>query len=208
MTTSVLALEEGLLGRPDWSVLGLVSAIVGAFLIANATLFEHPRRLVARYFGRQTGRLQSVREYVYSRVQTTLGFTFLLAGFSLQLVGRYQTRAEAFSGNPAEPLSMAWVGLIVIVAVGLLFSGWWWSLWAFRRYVREYFNQNPRDLESEPTTAREIGELFGIDPREDDTVEAYVARLRQGADLPRPGERPFDAPLEPTFDAEAGELET
>lgn len=198
----VVTVEEGLFGTPDLAVLGLVSAIVGAFLIANATLFEHPRRLVARYFGLHTGRLQSVREYVYNRVQTTLGFTFLLCGFGLQLVGQYQERAV--SGPEGEPLPMAWVGVVVIGAVGLLFVGWWWSLWAFRRYVREYFTQNPRHLESEPVTAREIGELFGIEQLDDDTVETYVARLRARASLPRPGETPVgDLHLEPAFDADA-----
>ncbi len=179
--------EDALLGLPDWSVLGLVLAVVGAFLIANATLFEHPRRLVARYFGRSTGRLQSVREYVYNRVQTTLGFGFLMAGFGLQLVGHFQAAA------PGEaPLSVAWVGLVVIVVVSLLFGGWWWSLVAFRRYVREYFNQAPRDLESEPRTARELGELFGIEPGRDDTVEAYVSKLHREAGLRRPGEGPLE----------------
>ncbi|MCP3917944.1 MAG: hypothetical protein GY711_20550 [bacterium] len=175
----LLAVAEGLFGEPDWSSLGIVSAIVGAFLIANATLFEHPRRLVARYFGK-THRLQSVREYVYNRVQTTLGFAFLLGGFGLQLVGHYAHVPEG-----QNPLPTAWVGLIVVIAVGLLGSAWWWSLWAFRRYVREYFNQNPRDLENDPVCAREIGELFGIESFDDDTVETYAARLRKRAGLPR-----------------------
>lgn len=182
---------------PDWSVLGWVSAIVGAFLIANATLLEHPRHLVSRYFGTTRGRLQSVREYVYNRVQTTLGFGFLLAGFGLQLVGHYKAKA------PGEaPLSMAWVGGIVVLAVGLLFLGWWWSLWAFRRYVREYFTEHPRDLESEPATAREIGELFGIEPHGEDTVDDYVLRLRRRAGLQRatPG---FEAESEPELEFEA-----
>lgn len=198
----LLAVEEGLFGRPDWTVLGLVSAIVGAFLIANATLFEHPRRLVERYFGRQTGRLQSVREYVYNRVQTTLGFTFLLAGFGLQLVGRYQPPVPG-----DEPLSMAWVGLIVIVAVGLLFSGWWWSLWAFRRYVREFNTLSPLDLEARPDMAREVGELFGIDSWADDTVDAYVARVRAKAKLTRPGEVPDDTDLLAVFEADGPDVE-
>ena len=111
-------------GGADWSSLGMVSCIVGAFLIANSTLFEHPRSLVGRYFGRATGRLQSVREYVYNRVQTTLGFAFLLAGFGFQLIGRFR---EAPVGE--APLSMAWVGVIVAAAIALLFSGWWWSVW-------------------------------------------------------------------------------
>ena len=176
---ALLAVADELFGEPDWSSLGIVSAIVGAFLIANATLFEHPRRLVARYFGK-TGRLQSVREYVYNRVQTTLGFAFLLGGFGLQLVGHYSRMPDG-----KNPLPSVWVGLIVVIAVGLLCSAWWWSLWAFRRYVREYFTQNPRDLENDPTAAREIGELFGIDSFDDDTVETYVARLRTRAGLPR-----------------------
>lgn len=174
---------------PDWSVLGWVSAIVGAFLIANATLLEHPRRLVSRHFGRSQGRLQSVREYVYNRVQTTLGFGFLLAGFGLQLVGHYKA-----AGPGESPLPMAWVGGIVVLAVVLLFLGWWWSLWAFRRYVRQYFNENPRNLEAEPRVAREIGELFGIEPHGDDTVDDYVVRLRQRAGLLRPGEKPTSEP--------------
>ena len=91
-------------------------------------------------------------------------------------------------GPNEAPLSMAWVGGIVVLAVVLLFLGWWWSLWAFRRYVREYFSQHPRNLEAEPQTAREIGELFGIESQGDDTVEDYVLRLRHKAGWQAPGE--------------------
>ncbi|MEM6673186.1 MAG: hypothetical protein AAF726_10090 [Planctomycetota bacterium] len=181
--------NESLFGNADWTSLGLVSCIIGAFLIANSTLFEHPRSLVARYFGRSYGRLQSVREYVYNRVQTTLGFAFLLAGFGFQLIGRFRAAA------PGEvPLSMAWVGVLVASAIALLFVGWWWSVWAFRRYVREYFTRNPRDFRAEPAAAREVGELFGIESSENDTVEDYVDRLLRETGLPqyppRAGERP------------------
>jgi hypothetical protein len=169
---------------PDWSVLGWVAAIVGTFLIANATLLEHPRHLVSRYLGPSQGRLQSVREYVYNRVQTTLGFGFLLAGFGLQLVGHYKARG---AGEP--PLSMAWIGGIVVLAVALLFVGWWWSLLAFRRYVREYFAEHPRNLEADPQTAREIGDLLGVESYGDDTVEDYVLRLRRKAGWEQPEER-------------------
>lgn len=170
---------DAVFANPDWTSLGMVTSIVGAFLIANATLLEHPRRLVARYFGTRQGRLMSVREYVYNRVQTTLGFTFLLLGFGMQLYGHVLSR-------PADegPLKMGWVGLVVILAVLLLFSAWWWSLWAFRRYVREYYLEHPIPLESDGAIAREIGELFGVESREDDTVEEFVLRLRQKAGLP------------------------
>lgn len=198
---AILRPATGVFADPDWTSLGIVAAMVGAFLIANATLFEHPRRLVARYFGRSSGRLQSVREYVYNRVQTTLGFGFLLLGFGMQLLGHFRARP---AGEP--PLNMAWVGLIVVIAVVALFSAWWWSLWAFRRYVREYFHKHTIILEREGAVAREIGELFGVESMEDDTVETYVARLRAKADLPSGRQDSLSLRL-PARDAEGQELD-
>ncbi|MEL6716760.1 MAG: hypothetical protein AAFP86_23485, partial [Planctomycetota bacterium] len=63
----------------------------------------------------------------------------------------------------------------------------WWSVWAFRRYVREYFEENPRDFLADPAVAREVGELFGIESGDDDTVEDYVARLIDETGLPHRG---------------------
>lgn len=202
------ALIESIFREPDWSSLGLVASIVGCFLIANGILFEHPRRLVERHFGRRNQRgVHSIRESIYSRVETTLGVLFLMGGFVLQLVARYRPLPEPPAlGGP--PLSMAWIGVIVVVAVGLLLSGWWWSLHSFRRIVRKQFRANPSDLEGDPAMARELGELFGIESFEDDTVEAYVTRLREKAGLPiasREGERTRALPHGP--DDEAGELE-
>ncbi|HRV81993.1 MAG: hypothetical protein H6829_03800 [Planctomycetes bacterium] len=176
--------------NPDWTSLGIVTAMVGAFLIASATLLEHPRRLVARYFGRQSGRLQSVREYVYNRLQVVLGFAFLLFGFGMQLVGHFLSLPPG-----AEPLNMAWVGVIVTAVVGMLFAGWWWSLWAFRRYVREYFTEHQAHFEQQGNLAREIGELFGVEPSANDTVATYAARVRKAADLPKPTPQSLRFPI-------------
>ena len=52
-------------------------------------------------------------------------------------------------------------------------------MWAFRRYVREYFQDQPPSLLGDPAMAREVGELFGIEPESEDTVESYVARVRR-----------------------------
>ena len=177
ITPATYLAVQGLFEEPDWSSLGLVSSIVGCFLIANAILFEHPRRLVQQYFGRQTGRWRSVREHIYNRVQTTLGFGFLLGGFGLQLFGRTSPPPLTEAGA-AAPFSVMWVGALVLIAVALLFSGWWWSLWAFRRYVREYFATSPPNMEGEPAMVRELGELFSIEPEANDTVESYAARVR------------------------------
>ena len=67
----------------DWFGVGLVTSIVGGFLLANSILFRHPRTLVEDHFGGSRRRLASIRSYIFHRLQVHLGFLFLLTGFGL-----------------------------------------------------------------------------------------------------------------------------
>lgn len=177
---SLLRAETPLLGEPDWISLGLVLAIVGGFLIANAILWRHPRAMIRSHFGRRPMDLRSIRESIFHRMQTSIGFTFLLLGFGSMLVGRFRIEAAA------QPLTLAWVGLVIVTAGALLAIGWWFSLMAFRRYLREYIAEHPGDFEKDLFMAREIGALFDVSSRGDDTVQTFLERVRRKAHLPRP----------------------
>ena len=179
---------EDALPAADWSAVGLVLTIVGSFFLANAILFRHPRGLVREHFGARDGRLRSIREYIFHRVQIHLGFLFLLAGFGCQLFGHLRPPAEPVSGFP-----VLWVGVILAAAVVLEVAGWWLSRRQFQTYVREYLLEKPNLLDADAEVARELGALFGIDSAGDDTVQAYVARVRKHLRLPWPDRGP--APL-------------
>lgn len=177
---------QALRASTDWAGVGLMMAIVGSFLLANAILFRHPRGLVAEHFSGRRQRLTSIREYIFHRVNIHLGFLFLLGGFGLQLFGHMRPPAPEATDFPT-----VWVGLILLVAVGLEVVGWWWSHRLFRRYVRLYLLEHPADFETEAGLAREVGELFGIPSSAEDTVESYVARLRAklGISVPARGDQ-------------------
>jgi hypothetical protein len=184
-------LDEVALAHPDWMAIGLVLAIVGSFLLANSILFRHPRQLVSERFGRQVQHLRTIREYIFHRVQVNVGFGFLLGGFGLQLYGHY----SPLPAGVEKEFPALWLGIVVVLAVALLIGSWWWSLLAFRRYLKEYFRTHPADFEADLGLAREVGDLFGIASHEDDTVESYVARLRLlvgDPPAPRRGEEPLD----------------
>jgi len=168
--------------EPDWSTLGLILSIVGSFLLANAILFRNPRALVREHYGVDRAPLRTIREFIFHRLQMTLGFAFLMSGFALQFVARLRPAPPATAEFP-----VLWVGAIVLVAILLEVVGWWWSLRSFRRYVREYFLENPPDFLTDIQTAREVGELFGLRSMTDETVPAYVQRVRRaiGLDVPR-----------------------
>lgn len=177
------AVPPAFLERPDWTSLGLVMSVLGSFLLANAILFRHPRKMVAELFRGEKRELRPIREYIFHRVQVTLGFLYLLAGFSLQLLGRH----AAADGEPR--LSAAWIGAVVLSAVVLEVLGWVVSQALFRHYVRGYLMKNPFDFATEVKLAREVGELLGLKSKSDETVQSYVARLRQRLGILEPGRR-------------------
>jgi hypothetical protein len=168
------------IGEPDWTTIGLTLALIGSFLLGNAILFRSPRLLIEELFGVRHLRLQAIREYIFHRVQVAVGFTFLLCGFGAQILGRL--RPPPAADAPAFPLF--WVGAIAILTIALLFAGTWWSGRSFRRYVREYFLTKPPEFEIEMGLARELGELFDVEARDDDTVSSYVERVREKLGLP------------------------
>ena len=195
---------DPLVSEPDWSMLGLILAIVGSFLLANAILFRNPRALVREHYGVRRVPLRTIREFIFHRLQMTLGFAFLLSGFALQLVGRLRP----LPAGTTTDFPVLWIGFILLVAILLEVCGWWWSLRSFRRYVSEHLRENPPDFATDVRTAREVGELFGLRAAADESVPSYVARVRQAIGLaPVPAAWSEGAPadfalggLEPAFE--------
>jgi hypothetical protein len=167
-------------GAPDGRVLGPSLAILGLFLVANAILLRGPRSLIAERFGGRRLALRSIREVVFQRVQLTLGFGFLIAGFAAQLYG-------VLNPPPADaaPTSTSlWIGLVVFLGVASELGAWWFALHSFRRQLRRWFLENPPELETDMALAREVGEVFGVESTGDDTVESYCLRVRRAVGLP------------------------
>jgi hypothetical protein len=176
---------------PDWIAIGLVLSVVGAFLLGNAILLRHPRSLVESYFRRSAGaagpRLGAIREYVFQRAQIAVGFTYLVGGFGIQLLGHY--RAPAPSAPPATSSAefpAAWVGAILVTTLVFLAGAWVWSRRSFRRHVRAHLRREPPDFATDLRLAREVGELFGVASEKDDTVQSYLERLHAALELPLP----------------------
>jgi hypothetical protein len=196
------AARGGLEAGADWAGLGLALAIVGCFLLATAILSRSPRDLIEERLGGGRPALRTIREPIAGRAQLLLGFVFLMAGFGLQLYARYRAplgaQADA-AGSGAFPAF--WIGLLVVCAALCSLLGWWWSAVSFRRHLAAYLREHPPDFETDTRLAREVGELFGVTSQPEDTVETYVARLRERTGLAaRPA--PSAARLDPGLEGE------
>ena len=112
----------------------------------------------------------------------------------MQLYGHFRPRAPLAAPQALVfPVQPGWASSLLAVVV-LELGGWWLSHALFRRYVREYFLAHPPDLESDMKLARELGELFSIPSEGDDSVQAYLLRIRQrigivGPSVPAPPRR-------------------
>ncbi len=189
----IVALEET---HPfDFVGIGLLLALAGGFLLANVVLFRHPRALVADYLGEAPRRLSTIREHLFRRVQLTLGFVLLLFGFGFQLFGHYRDVGRTDGGTASVPWLAA--GIVLCALVVLELALWLLSRALYRRTLREHFLENPPDLESDLALARELGELYGVESREGDSVQSFLLRIRQRIGLPssprlaRQGRRPL-----------------
>jgi hypothetical protein len=123
-------------------------------------------------------------------VQVHLGFAFLLAGFGVELSGRYQHLQSGDEGGRDPRFPVFWAGVVVLAVVALAGLSWWYSARVLRRAVRGHFRRNPPALEADPELARELGLLFGVEGRGDDTVQAYGARVRAAMGLAEPSRGP------------------
>jgi len=156
--------------------IGLVLVLIGAFLLANSVLLRHPRDLVSEHFGGPRRRLVTIRGLIFHRLQSHLGFLFLLIGFSLQLYGHYGGGPEPAA---ARAFPTPWMAAVVLAVIALELGGWWLSHALFLRHVREHFRAHPPALENDLGLARELGELFGITSDGNDSVQSYLLRIRR-----------------------------
>jgi hypothetical protein len=149
------ALAPAAAADTDWVAVGMLLALVGGLLLANAVLFLGPRRRIGERLGGARSELRALRDAVFLRVQTALGFLFLIAGLAVQLYGR-------LAGSDGAVTLPFWAGGVVLALIVLEIAGWWASHALFRRALREHFLQTPPDFETEIALAREVGALFDM----------------------------------------------
>jgi hypothetical protein len=165
--------------RTDWFGVGLLFSILGCFLLASALLLRTPRELLDQHLGAGQRPLISIRSFLFHRVQVSIGFLVLLLGFNLQLLGHIRPVPES-----ARHFPLGWVGAIAALLLLLEVLAWWYARRQFQSTVRSYILEHDLELETDTKLAREVGELFGVALRPEDTVRQYAQRVRERAGLP------------------------
>ncbi len=174
----IALVQAGSSWLPNLTVGAWMCALSGVFLLAVAFLARAPFAGLSSSVGGERNALRAAKGAIFGRAQMALGFLFLLCAVGMGL-------AAHLDSSPEHARSATfWVGAVLItVLIGEL-GLWWWARRLLKRHVESWIQRAGGRLDTDAALAREIGDLFGVEQREDDTVEAYVARVRKAAGLP------------------------
>lgn len=166
----------------DWEFTGPTLSLVGVFFILNSLYFKRPRRFLDEYFGIERKRaLRSIRDHVLGQVQLMMGFVFLITGYLLQLgyqLSNKLTDRGSFLSDPGVlTIAALLIGSTAAVTLALKVFQIFWTRWRFRKLLVDFFREHHWALEKYPATAKEVGEILGVERRKEDSVGEYLERL-------------------------------
>lgn len=165
------------------ATVGQVFSVVGIIFLANSMGIRNPRRFLNEHFGvEQVQPLKAVHQQIRVKAQIFTGFLFLLVGFSLGIVagvvGPSGPDEPATKGVIVRSLMVA-AAVVVVLSLLLRLAQDAWSRRVFRRMLSEFFQEHTSwNFEKHPNTLREIGEILGVQRREEDSIGDYADRLR------------------------------
>ncbi|MCB9833110.1 MAG: hypothetical protein H6807_11615 [Planctomycetes bacterium] len=175
----------------DYDFLALALATVGLFFICCAVQMKKPKHILEEAFGIYRGRLRDLKSSVFKRNQIILGYLCVVVAIVLEICGSAQPGHVGLVDGLGLPVQvLAQLGLIALMIGVLNYLSRAWSKASFRRLVQEVVTEYQWPFEENMVLTKEIGKLLGIPQQPDDTVDLYVARIRNNLKIPHPIKRP------------------
>ena len=167
----------------SWQVIGLTLNIVGVYFIVNSLIFKKPRRFLYEHFGIDRKRsLSSIRNNVMSQVQLVIGFIFVITGYFLQVAYHLSLsiddRSNVFTDPSVIMIAAILIASMTTVTLLLKVIQILWTRQRFKRLLTDFFRQHDWALDKYPATAKEVGEILGVERKKEDSVAEYLLRLK------------------------------
>ena len=167
------------MGSPELAIIGLTCNLVGVFFLANSIIFRRRRKVVEEFFGVGVGSLEPIRDYALNKMQVVIGFLFLTLGFLLQALAILDLLQ-----NQLRFLAIC-LGIFAFAGCAYLI-GAVYSRRSFKRYLREFFQNQAWSFADNMALTKEIGACLGVPHTPDTTVEDYIRKVKAALQIPPP----------------------
>jgi hypothetical protein len=168
---------DGMVWNVDFLVLGFASYILAGLFLLSSVGRGRPSYRVAAVFGTAARNLGVLRDAVQAKARGQAAALYFVGGSSL-------LAAAFLLPQPTETIVL-WAGLGVELGIAIIFVT---TLQRqvnlkLRHYLKTHLQDNPFAFEDNIGLTRDIGTLFGVPPKSEDTLEGYVAKVRKAIGL-------------------------
>lgn len=169
-------------------VIALCCIIVGAFFLAKSINVKTPKYMLHELLRFKVNRGRFFRNHIGQKLDSVIGFLFLVVGAGLQIYLEIHALAEreTVAGEQGHLSSLTnwWVVVGVTLAI-MAFTAWvlsrvtrYFSGKIFVELVRFMVETHEYPLESDENLVLELGKIMRVERLDDDTVESYARRVR------------------------------
>ena len=188
LRSTLEAQSEGPLWDQDFLVLGLLAHLLAGLFLLSSVGRGRPSYRLQQIIGEEPISLSAVRDGIHAKARGQAGAVFFVFGSLMLLCG------FLLPGPADARLQLIGAAIMVLASVLFLLLLDRYVGGKLRRYLRAHLRQHPFDFEDHVGLTRDIGELFEVPSTKEETLESYVAKVRDVLGITEPPSRLFGRP--------------
>lgn len=171
-------------------IIGWLALFVGLYFLARSGGSKREKTAMKELLGVRIDKVKFFRNFFIQRLESIVGFCFCLIGIGIHLyvlvresqVATSQNDAQGAIRDAASYLAVAVAAMVLITAAMHAVCSYF-SRRIFLDILAYLMVRYDYRLEEDTPLLRQIGEILGVERREDDTVEAYTRRIEEALKL-------------------------
>jgi hypothetical protein len=171
-------------------IVAWLSILLGAYFLARSVVGKREKGAMKELLGVRVDKVKNFRNFFIQRLESIVGFTFILIGVGIHLyVVIRKAQSAAAQNNPQEALGeiVSYLGVAVLAMVLITALMHMVCSWFSRRIFLDILGylmvRYDYRIEEDPDLLVQIGAMLGVKRAEDDTVESYTRRIEQALRL-------------------------
>ena len=172
-------------------IIAWLCILVGAWFLARATVNKRQRSAMKELLGVPIDKVKFFRNYFIQRLESMIGFAFVLVGVGIHLsalIRRWQIAAGESNAPEVVWDAATYLGFAVVAMVAITVAMQWICSYFSRRIFLDILGylmiRYDYRVEEDPDLLVQIGDMVGVERSDEDTVETYTRRIEAALKLP------------------------
>ena len=171
-------------------IIAWLAILLGSYFLARATVNKRQKGAMKELLGVQIDKVKFFRNYFIQRLESMVGFSFILVGVGIHLyVLIRQAQQNTAQNDPQGALwdALTYLGFAVLAMFAITIVMNWICSWFSRRIFLDILGylmvRYDFRLEEDPELMKQIGDMVNVKRLPDDTVQSYTQRIEEALKL-------------------------